>query len=390
MLYNLIISMRDWLEETDLWRFLQVFRWAEFRMLCAMILTFLTVIGFGKPTIRLLMQMKIGDNPEFYNADLNRLTKQKAATPTMGGVLIAGSILTATLLLADLTNFYVIMGIICLLVLAAIGMADDWLKLTAARRSPGSREGLYSWEKLLFQLGLAVVLAVFVYRHGGENAQTHVLSLPFQRTLDPSPTGQWPLAEGLYVMGPWAFCILGVLVIVGTSNAVNLTDGMDGLASGVMGIISFAFIILILITGSQTWARYMLMPHVQGSEELAVIAGGMAGACFGFLWWNCNPAQVFMGDTGSLPLGGLVGYIAMVIRAETLLFVIGGVLVMEAVSVILQVGYFKFTKGSRLFKCTPIHHHFHLSGWTEPQVVVRFWLITAMLAAVAIATLKLR
>ncbi len=388
MIYNLLVDhLRQWLEEMGLWKVLQVFQWPEFRTFCAILMTFCIVTLFGKPTIHWLMKQKIGDQPEFYNADLNRLTRQKTATPTMGGILISAAILVTTLLLADLSNFYIRMAIVCLIWLSALGAIDDWLKLTASRRRPGSREGLRSWEKMLFQVGIALLLGFFTHHHGINNPETHVLSLPFQRTIDPRTRD---LAEGLIMLGPLAFGLLTVLVIVGSSNAVNLTDGMDGLASGIMGIASFTFIVLILLTGSPYWSRWMLIPHIPGSEEMAVVVGAMAGACLGFLWWNCHPAQVFMGDTGSLPLGGLLGYAAIVIRQELLLVMIGGVFVAEALSVILQVGFFKATKGQRLFKCAPIHHHFHLAGWTEQQVVVRFWLIGAMLAAMALATLKLR
>ncbi|MEX2672469.1 MAG: phospho-N-acetylmuramoyl-pentapeptide-transferase [Phycisphaeraceae bacterium] len=387
MVVFLLNLLRDWLESLGLYRFLQVFQWPEFRTLCALIFSFFFVVLMGKRTIRWLMRMKIGDNPEFYNADLNKLMKQKSATPTMGGILIAGAIGLSMFLLADITNFYIHMAMICLVWLAALGLVDDYLKLTSARRALGSREGLKTWEKLVFQVGIALVLGLFIHYFGMNNTQTHILNLPGQRTLEP---GTSDLAESVIVLGPWMFGIVAILVITGTSNAVNLTDGMDGLASGIMAIVAFAFIILTLISGMERWATFLLIPMIPGSAELAVVAGAMVGSCLGFLWWNCHPAKVFMGDTGSLPLGGLIGYIAVVIRAEFLLVIIGGVLVMEAVSVILQVSYFKATGGSRLFRCTPIHHHFHLIGWTEQQVVVRFWLITALLAAIGLATLKLR
>jgi len=183
--------------------------------------------------------------------------------------------------------------------------------------------------------------------------------------------------------------------MTGTSNAVNLTDGLDGLAAGCMGIVSFVFLILALILGTPTLADELLMPYIKASDQMAVIAGAMTGACLGFLWFNCNPARVFMGDTGSLALGGLIGYVAIVIRQELVLFLVGGIFVAETVSVMLQVSYFKYTRrrfgeGRRLFLMTPIHHHFQRKGWTETQVVVRFWLIGAMLAAMALATVKLR
>ncbi|MDH3583257.1 MAG: phospho-N-acetylmuramoyl-pentapeptide-transferase [Phycisphaerae bacterium] len=391
MIFNLIMYFREALQEAGLWRFLQVFQWPEFRILCALILTFGLVVFFGRRTIRLLVRLKIGDHPEFHHADLNRMTRQKSATPTMGGVLIAVSILLATLLLADMTNFYIQMALICLVWLAVIGGVDDWLKLTSARRVPGSREGLYMWEKLVFQVAIALLLGFFVHHYGTNNPETrvfNVLNMLFQRTYDPHQ--DFNLSQDLIVLGPWAFGIMSVFVIAGSSNAVNLTDGMDGLASGIMGIISFSFIVLCLISGTGEWSTRMLVPYVPTSAELGVVAGAMTGACLGFLWFNCHPAQVFMGDTGSLPLGGLIGFIAVAIRQEMLLLIIGGVLVAEALSVILQVGYFKASGGSRLFRCAPIHHHFHLAGWTEQQVVVRFWLITALLTAFALATLKLR
>lgn len=387
MIVSLLNLLREWLEDVGLYRFLQVFVWPEFRTLCALIFSFFFVVLMGRRTIRWLLRMKIGDNPEFYNADLNKLMEQKSQTPTMGGILIAGAILISVVLLGDITNFYIQMSLICLVWLAVLGMVDDWLKLTSARRTPGSREGLKTWEKLIFQIAIALVLGLFIHYFGIHNPQTHILNLPGQRTLEP---GTSDLAASVIVLGPWMFSFVAVLVITGSSNAVNLTDGMDGLASGIMAIIAFAFIILTLISGIERWATFLLIPMIPGSVELAVIAGAMVGSCLGFLWWNCHPAKVFMGDTGSLPLGGLIGYIAVVIRAEVLLVIIGGVLVMEAVSVILQVAYFKMTGGSRLFRCTPIHHHFHLLGWSEQQVVVRFWLITALLTAIGLATLKLR
>jgi phospho-N-acetylmuramoyl-pentapeptide-transferase len=387
MIYYLIDNFRETLASLGLYRFLQVFRWPEFRTLCAIVGSFLFIIAFGRRTILWLMKQKIGDAPEFYNATLNELTRNKKNTPTMGGVLIVGAIMTAVFVLGDLSNFYVRLALVCVLCYASIGAVDDWLKLTTARRNPGAREGLHAWEKLLFQIGFAMILGFFTHYYGSENPQTHILNLPGQRTFEP---GTMNLNPDLIYLGSTAFGIIAILVITGSSNAVNLTDGMDGLAGGVMTIVAFAFIILTLITGIPRWSTFLLIPHIPGADELAVVAGAMVGACLGFLWFNCHPAQVFMGDTGSLSLGALIGYLAVVIRQELLLFVIGGIFVFEAVSVILQVGYFRLSGGSRIFRCTPIHHHFHLGGWTEQQVVVRFWLITALLAVVALATLKLR
>ena len=391
MIYQILVNYHDQLEAFGLYRFVQVFRWPSFRTLFAIIFCFLLVVLSGKRVIRQLIKLKIGDNPDFDHADLNQLTRQKSNTPTMGGILISSAIFIATFLLADISNFYVQAALVVLVAFTAVGFADDYLKLTSIRRGPGSRQGLYSWEKFLFQVGFAMIIGFFIHYHGKNNPDTqvfNVFNIFFQRTYDPH-TG-YELSEHLIYMGPWAFAILTVLVIAGMSNAVNLTDGMDGLASGIMGIVGFSFLALCLISGTGRWAQYMLVPQVPTADELAVVCGAMAGACIGFLWFNCHPAQVFMGDTGSLPLGALIGYVAVVIRQELLLVLIGGVLVIEVLSVILQVGYFKLSGGSRIFRCAPIHHHFHLGGWTEQQVVVRFWLITALLATIGLATLKLR
>jgi len=390
MIYQLIVQFHEELNAIGLYKFLQVFRWPSFRTLCAIIFCFLFVVLTGKRVIRQLIKLKIGDNPDFDHADLNQLTRQKSNTPTMGGILVAVAIFIATFLLADIGNFYVQTALVCLVAYTAVGFADDYLKLTSVRRGPGSRQGLYSWEKFLFQVGFAMIIGFFIHYHGSRNPDTqvfNVFNIFFQRTYDPR-SGE--LSGNLIYLGPWIFAGLTVLVIAGASNAVNLTDGMDGLATGIMGIIGFAFLVLCLISGTAQWAQYMLVPQVPTSDELAVVCGAMAGACIGFLWFNCHPAQVFMGDTGSLPLGALIGYIAVVIRQELLLLLIGGILVMEVLSVVLQVGYFKLSGGGRIFRCAPIHHHFHLGGWTEQQVVVRFWLITALLTAVGLATLKLR
>lgn len=409
MLYLLIQRIEDSIDGT-LFSFLRVFTFIEFRAVLAMILAFAVVVLSGKRVIHWLMSQKIGDNPEFHNKDINELMKSKANTPTMGGVMIVGAIVLVTLLLADISRqhgFYVWMGLICLVGMASIGMADDWLKLTTARRKPGSRDGLRSWEKLMFQFGLAVLLGIFVYHHGVSKfsglddfeLMSRSLNLPGLKTWvyeasSGGASGEWVPSPKLIILPAAVFVFLAVIFIAGTSNAVNLTDGMDGLAGGVTLIVSFGFMVLCLIAGYERGefilAQYLLVPHIPFADELAVLAGAMAGACLGFLWFNCHPAQVFMGDTGSLALGGTLGYLAVVTRQELLLLVIGGIFFFEMASVILQVGSFKLRGGKRIFKCAPVHHHFHMVGWTEQQVVVRFWLITALLAAVALSTIKLR
>jgi phospho-N-acetylmuramoyl-pentapeptide-transferase len=380
MIYLLVKSNLDWLEAHGL-GFLRVFTFVTFQTTAAVMLTFLMVILPAPRVIAWLRRMKIGDQPNFDQDQINKMMEGKKGTPTMGGILIITAIAVTTLLLADMRNFYVQMALICLVWLGLVGAIDDWLKLTIAHRT-GSRQGLTTLEKLLFQIGLAILLAVFTYNHGREIPQTHTLYFPFFKAASVT------LSIG-------SFILLSVAVIVGASNAVNLTDGLDGLAAGTMTIVSFAFLVLALIIGDLSWASTLLFHYIKASDQMAVLAGAMAGACLGFLWFNCNPASVFMGDTGSLALGGLIGYIAIVIRQELMLFLVGGIFVMEAVSVIIQVSYFKYTRrkygeGRRVFLMTPLHHHFQRKGWTETQVVTRFWLIGAMLSAMALATVKLR
>jgi phospho-N-acetylmuramoyl-pentapeptide-transferase len=386
MIYLLIKQSIEWLDDRGL-GFLRVFNYATFRGMAAIILSFLVCILLGPRMIRWLRAQKIADLAGFDQAEIDALMADKKGTPTMGGLLIISAIFATTLLLADLQNFYVKMAIVCMLWLAAVGVTDDWLKLTAGRRA-GSRQGLHGWEKLAFQIGLSVLLSFFTFHHGENIAAAHTLYFPFFKNLQ-------------IELGIVGFIVLETLVLTGSSNAVNLTDGLDGLAGGCMGIVAFTFFILALIVGTpilvsgRELATYLYLPHIRTSDEMAVIAGAMTGACLGFLWFNCNPAAIFMGDTGSLALGGLIGYIAIVIRQELILFIVGGIFVLEAVSVLIQVSYFKYTRkrfgeGRRIFLMAPLHHHFQRKGWTETQVVVRFWLITAMLAAMALATVKLR
>lgn len=402
MLYWLFDLLRGPIHNSRLFGIFAVFDYVEFRAVASVVISFFFVIALGRRTILWLVKQKVGDQPEFYLQDLNTLMKGKKNTPTMGGILIVGSIFATTLLMGNFASFYVILAMTCLVWLFVIGLFDDYLKLTAAQRKPGSREGLYSHEKLIAQVALALILGLFLYKYGINKERfpdpdvqmiSHALTLPFAKTWVLEAHTYVP-SPHLIVLGQWTFVMIAILVITGSSNAVNLTDGMDGLASGVMVMVAAAFLVLCLIAGfthdNFVLAKYLLVPYIPLSDELAVVAGAMTGACLGFLWFNCSPAQVFMGDSGSLPLGGLIGFIAVAIRQEFLLVIIGGIFVIEALSVILQVGYFKATKGKRIFRCAPIHHHFHLGGWTEQQVVIRAWLITAMLAALAIASLKLR
>ena len=389
MLYNLLQSWHDWLESFGGYSLLQVLYQIEFRAFFAVILSFGIVLLLGKRTIRWLLRQKLGDSPEFYNADLNQLMKSKANVPTMGGILIVAAMLVSVALLGDLFNRYIHLALVVMVWLAVVGGFDDWLKLTTARRRPGAREGLFAWEKLLFQLGLGVICGMYLWRLTGDSESARVLTLPFQRTYQPGTEGL-ALEPSVIVLGWLAFVFLTTVFIAGTSNAVNITDGMDGLASGLVMIASLALMLLAYIAGSSGRAQYMLFPFVEGTEELMVVAGAMAGACLGFLWFNCAPARVFMGDTGSLPLGGLLAYLACAIRQEFLLLVIGAVFYWEILSVVMQVTWFRLTGGRRIFRCSPIHHHFHLGGWSESQVVARFWILGVVCVIAAAVLLKLR
>jgi phospho-N-acetylmuramoyl-pentapeptide-transferase len=328
------------------------------------------------------MRKKIGDRPEFHHATLNELTKEKANTPTMGGLIIILATVLTTLLWSKLDNPFIQKAIVLVIWFAALGAADDWLKLTASSRQR-SRNGLRPWEKLIFQIGGAVLIASFLYADFVNIDDAKLFWLPFYKH-------GLPLAN-------WMFILIAIFYLSATSNAVNLADGMDGLAAGCVGMVSLVLALLCYVSSETmaratpvTWASYLLLPAIPQSGELCIFFSAILGAVLGFLWFNCHPAQTFMGDVGSLPLGAAMGYGALVTRNEILLLVIGGVFVIELMSVVLQVGYFKYTGGKRLFRCAPIHHHFHLIGWSEPQVVVRFWLLSAAFAALALATLKIR
>jgi phospho-N-acetylmuramoyl-pentapeptide-transferase len=378
MFYQLIFYLQDFLQGIGLWRYANVFRYQTFRMAFAIVTSFFLLMTFAPAVIRMLRRLKIGGSVDFKNVVVDRMNASKAGTPTMGGILILPAVLVSTVIWADIGNFYVLLGLLVVVWLGTLGGIDDYLKLVMK-----NRDGLKMWEKLVFQIGLAMLLAFFLYQigkdtiHLPEEGGTGIaLNLPFYK---------FPIALSLA-----AFAIIAVLVVAGTSNAVNLTDGMDGLAIGSMVPPTLVFLVIGYITGRVDYSSYLFLPYVPGVGELSIFCGAILGACLGFLWYNCSPAQVFMGDTGSLALGGAIGYVALATRQEVLLLIAGGLFVMEAVSVMLQVAYFKLTHGKRIFRMSPLHHHFQLGGWTETQTVVRFWLLGAMCAALALATLKLR
>jgi phospho-N-acetylmuramoyl-pentapeptide-transferase len=358
------------------------YRYVMFRSMMATMTSLLIALFIGPRIIRWLMRKKIGDRPEFHHAGLNELTKDKANTPTMGGLIIICATVFSTLLWANLTNPFVQKAVFVLVWFGTLGGIDDWLKLTSDAKQR-SRHGLLAWEKLIFQIAGAVLISSFLYFDFVNIDDGRSFWLPFYKH---------PLA-----LANWTFILIAIFYLSATSNAVNLADGMDGLASGCVVIVSLVLVVLCYVSSETmgrttpvTWASYLLLPHIPQAGELSIFYASILGSVLGFLWFNCYPAQTFMGDVGSLPLGAAMGYGALVTRNEVLLLVIGGVFVMELMSVILQVGYFKYTGGRRLFRCAPLHHHFHLAGWSEPQVVVRFWLLGAAFAALALTTLKIR
>ncbi|MCP4261481.1 MAG: phospho-N-acetylmuramoyl-pentapeptide-transferase [Planctomycetes bacterium] len=379
MIYHLLWYFRDiFTHQIGFYAYQNV----VFRAVSAILTSLLIALLIGPKIIRWLMRKKIGDRPEFHHATLNELTKEKANTPTMGGLIIILSTVLTTLLWAKLNNPFVQKAIVLMIWFGALGGADDWLKLTLDARHR-SRNGLRPWEKLIFQIGGAVLIASFLYADFVNIDDAKLFWLPFYKH-------GLPLAN-------WMFILVAIFYLSATSNAVNLADGMDGLAAGCVGMVALVLAILCYVasetmsrTTPVTWASYLLLPAIPQAGELTIFYSAILGAVLGFLWFNCHPAQTFMGDVGSLPLGAAMGYGALVTRNEILLLIIGGIFVIELLSVVLQVGYFKYTGGKRLFRCAPIHHHFHLIGWSEPQVVVRFWLLAAAFAALALATLKIR
>lgn len=362
------------------------------RIAGAAVVSFLVVFALGPRMIGFLIRRKLGDRPEFDHADLNRLARHKSNTPTMGGALIVIAIFVSVMLFANPGNGYIRMGLFVLLWLGLLGGVDDWMKLRPPADRDTTRRGLKMYQKVLFQIALPVLLCPFLRGYGSDSG------VPDQSGMLVNPVNHLylPFKAAPIYLPMIAYIVIAVFTMVGASNAVNLTDGMDGLAPGCVMIVSAVFLILAEIVGVSVWARNFNFPLVVGSAEMTVLCAAMFGSCLGFLWYNAPPAQVFMGDTGSLPLGGLLGYIAVVTRMEPLLVLAGGVFVMEALSVILQVGYFRLTRpaggmqGKRLFRCAPIHHHFHLAGWAESKVVIRFWLLGIIFAALTLATLKLR
>lgn len=392
----MLMSLAQWLQTlSPELGFLRVFQYLTFRALMAALSALLLGLGAGPYVIRRLAALKIGQPVRGYAMETHL---SKSGTPTMGGVLVLFSIAFATFLWFDLSNRFVWIVLWVTLGFGAIGWVDDWRKVV--RKDP---EGMRSREKYIWQSVVGLVAAFYLLFSISESSNWRVLELfyawvgsGFDLDFPPKINLLVPFfKEVSYPLGGIGFVILTYLVIVGASNAVNLTDGLDGLAIMPVVMVGSALGVFAYVTGSAVYSRYLLFPHIPGSGELLVFCSAMAGAGLAFLWFNTHPAQVFMGDVGALALGGALGTIAVIVRQEIVFFVMGGIFVVEAISVMAQVTYFKYTKkrfgeGRRVLKMAPLHHHFEKSGWRETQVVVRFWIITMLLCLVGLSTLKLR
>lgn len=360
----------------------RIFRYLTFRTAFASLTALFTALIVGPIVINRLREFQIG---QFIREEGPKAHQKKAGTPTMGGLLIAISIVVPTLLWADLSNLFIWIAVFATCAFAAIGFADDYIKVVNRRNL-----GLTSKAKLGLQIAVSILIAVALIAMQTQGAYSTKLMVPFIKQFHPdlvienlvNHPALWPLAF-------LPFIAFVVLVIVGSSNAVNLTDGLDGLAIGCTVIAAGALAVLTYVSGHATFASYLGLEHMPLAGELTIFCGAMVGASIGFLWYNAHPAEVFMGDVGSLALGGAIGTVAVMIKQELLLPFIGGIFVIEAVSVILQVASYKLRK-KRIFKMAPLHHHFELLGWSESKIIVRFWIASLVFALFALTTLKLR
>lgn len=358
MLYWLLYPLH-----TDIAIF-NVFRYLSFRIIYAALTAFVIAFVLAPPLIRKLQKLRLGqrireEGPSHHQA--------KQGTPTMGGILIIFAVLLSTLLWADVGNLYVWLVILSIVGFGLVGFIDDYIKIARGRS-----EGLTVLQKFVAQIGIALGIGLFFYTSPGYSTE---LSVPFFKAFTPD-------LGTLYI--PFA-----ILVIVGCSNAVNLTDGLDGLAIGPVMVASMAYAVVAYAAGNKVVSEYLLIPYIEGAGELSVLMAAVFGSSLGFLWFNTYPATVFMGDVGSLPLGAALGTVAVVSKHELLLILVGGVFVMEAVSVIFQVLFYK-SRRKRIFLMAPIHHHFEMKGWEEPKVVVRLWIVAILLSLLSLSTLKLR
>lgn len=367
MLYHLLLPLRDWFFGFNLLRYI------TFRGAAAAVLALLITFWIGPALIRWLARMQIG---EAISATAPTTHVTKKGTPTMGGTIILIAVLVPTLLFARLEQTYVLMAVIALVWMGLIGLLDDYLKVI--RKLP---DGLIARYKLAGQISLGLIVGGWLYFWPDNPEIRSAIGLPFA-------------ANGsLDLIYPWLYIPLVIFVITGTSNAVNLTDGLDGLATGLMAIAVLAFGVIAYVMGRVDFSDYLNIFYLPGTGELFIFAMALLGACMGFLWFNAKPAEVFMGDTGSLAMGAALGSMAVILKQEILLIIIGGMFVAEALSVIIQMGYYKLSKritgeGKRVFRMAPLHHHFELRGWPESRVVIRFWIMGILLALLSLSSFK--
>lgn len=392
----MLLSLAQWLQTlSPEFGFFRVFQYITFRAVMAAMTALMIGLLAGPYVINRLRALKIGQQVRSYGMETHLV---KSGTPTMGGVLILLSISISTLLWFDLSNRFVWIVLFVTLGFGAIGWVDDWQKVV--NKDP---EGMRSREKYFWQSVIGLLAALYLVFSISEVSNMRVLDLffkwvqsGFDVNLPPKAGLQVPFVKVInYPLGVFGFVLLTYLVIVGASNAVNLTDGLDGLAIMPVVMVGSSLGVFAYVTGSAVYSKYLFFPYIPGSGELLIFCAAMAGAGLAFLWFNTYPAQIFMGDVGALALGAALGTIAVIVRQEIVLFIMGGIFVAEAVSVMLQVTYFKYTKrkfgeGRRILKMAPLHHHYEKSGWKETQVVVRFWIITMLLCLVGLSSLKLR
>ncbi len=383
MIYYLSQLLLDWAKDTE-WAdplsFLRLFRYITTRSAGAAITALVLSWWWGPRVIAWLKQLKFGQQyaDKAEETGLAARATLKRGTPTMGGILIV-AVMDLTALLWAQWTVLVVLTLLSVVVLCGLGFYDDWIKITQQ-----SSSGVGEHAKLWVQLALATFIAIYLWQLPQTEKLISEVTVPFYK---------FPVAVG--ALGVGLGLVLTVLTIIGSSNAVNLTDGLDGLAIGCTLIVSFVFVVLTYVAGNHRFATYLQVPFVDGAGELTVFCAAMVGAGLGFLWFNCHPAQVFMGDTGSLALGGALGIIAVLIHQPLLLVIAGGVFVLEALSVLIQRTYFKYTRlrfgeGRRVFLMAPLHHHFEKKGWHESQVVMRFYILGILFGVVALSTLKIR
>ena len=387
----MLLSLFQWMSDAFGWGWLRVFNYLTLRAVFAALTAFFIGLFLGPKVIYELRLLKIGQAVRKYGPESHLV---KDGTPTMGGILILIAVGISTILWMDLSNRFVWVVLFVTLGLGAVGWCDDYKKVV--HHDP---EGMRSREKFFWQSAIAIVASVYLAFSVAAPTNQHVWQLVLEWVSSGFTSIPLPDRSGLLIpflkgvsipIGIWGFIILSYFVIVGTSNAVNLTDGLDGLAILPSAVVGSALGIFAYVVGRVDYATYLYFPYVPGAGEVVVVGAALIGAGLAFLWYNAYPAQVFMGDVGALALGGALGTMAIITRQELVLFIMGGVFVMETLSVIIQVLYFKATHGKRFFLMAPIHHHFEMKGWKETQVVVRFWIITIVLVLIGLSTLKIR